>query len=227
MPGKLACTEDAEPGDDVASMEPRLGCRGNIRRRSSRSARSSSFNGAPAWMPGKQDVARKEHERLVELQWSPGLDAGETHVGTVRRVTVGLASMEPRLGCRGNMLREAPGRAATMLQWSPGLDAGETRTYLAMDDWGVLLQWSPGLDAGETRRERARPGRWRCFNGAPAWMPGKRAGEGATRPVPGLASMEPRLGCRGNLSRSSDGGALRVLQWSPGLDAGETGSSAA
>ncbi len=173
---------------------------GETSKRSVSSGRTpTSFNGAPAWSPGK-------------------LRAAVARLGVSRP-----ASMEPRLGRRGNYLL-----------------AGFTS-----DDW--TLQWSPGLVAGETPSFwQTRSSRRRGFNGAPAWSPGKRGhvdegllrvGRASMEPrlgrrgneVPGegvarrdVASMEPRLGRRGNTLTVPVGPAGTTLQWSPGLVAGET-----
>ena len=137
-------------------MEPRLGRRGN---------------------QGK----RVEVNPLLELQWSPGLVAGETRRWLTRCRGTGAASMEPRLGRRGNTASLAAGRPRfSALQWSPGLVAGET----------AAAAWAGGGPCG--------------FNGAPAWSPGKPACDFQARHGV-IASMEPRLGRRGNNNRRPDG----------------------
>ena len=110
------------------------------------------------------------------------------------------ASMEPRLGRRGNVSGSCEMRTATPLQWSPGLVAGET--------------W---------HRLHSTRGQLTSFNGAPAWSPGKPLLRRANRVGTDDASMEPRLGRRGNRSPFAEVGASASLQWSPGLVAGETG----
>src|SRR5207302_742287 len=62
---------------DVASMEPRLVCRGKTARPSPSRATTTSFNGAPACVPGKGWGAVSRAVKLYLLQWSPGLCAGE------------------------------------------------------------------------------------------------------------------------------------------------------
>src|SRR5262249_51238185 len=108
-----------------ASMEPRLVCRGNATSSRSRCNRKS-FNGAPACVPGKQDAdAATRNTGRRQLQWSPGLCAGETLRSPDASVLTHDASMEPRLVCRGNGLRHREDAHATRFNGAPACVPGK------------------------------------------------------------------------------------------------------
>ena len=153
---------------------------------------------APAWSPGKHGRDEPGRGGPVRFNgapaWSPGKLAGRDLLDA----DVRKASMEPRLGRRGNRRPSS----------SPG-----TRRAASME---------PRLGRrGNTGR--SAPGRWRspCFNGAPAWSPGKHPDPPLRRGDPGDASMEPRLGRRGNTAAAWANSSTPACfngapAWSPG-----------
>jgi len=272
-PGEPLQPPTPPPRAATASMEPRLGRRGNPTSAALPSSVRTRFNGAPAWSPGEQPDLRMalQHDRGASmeprlgrrgngggvsraaeteaLQWSPGLVAGGTHRRRALELEARVASMEPRLGRRGNP--DGPEQALVGIvrfngapAWSPGehragrRPRGEWERFNGAPAWSpgeqdtsttpatlkTWLQWSPGLVAGGTWRVDLFHGvSDKRFNGAPAWSPGepdyrpRRPGE------PAPASMEPRLGRRGNVVACVGSvQSVTLLQWSPGLVAGGT-----
>jgi len=228
-----------------ASMEPRPRGRGTRSLRRPQTARRSRFNGAPASRPGNElaeDLAAALHPASMEprprgrgtlrvgdeltlreeLQWSPGLAAGERrdHLGTrtgrgsfngapasrpgngpiaaeSRRGSP--ASMEPRPRGRGTSSASSMSRARAGLQWSPGLAAGERDQREAESPARVVLQWSPGLAAGERRMPITDSMAHQLLQWSPGLAAGERRRGGPQPEEAGLASMEPRPRGRGTV----------------------------
>src|SRR5690606_38003548 len=124
------------------------------------------------------------------------------------------ASPEPRLGGRGNLYDPCLAELIPLLQWSHGSEAVETRKAPGKQSRRKRLQWSHGSEAVETWT--SGPSRTRSsasFNGATARRPWKRVGRMRLFDRE-LASMEPRLGGRGNsVAGHLVVEALLLLQW--------------
>jgi len=221
-----------EPGDQPqpvavlhdASMEPRLGRRGNTQCPRCRRGPSRRFNGAPAWSPGERLRPRLNRRPPRSFNGAPAWSPGEHAALDSVHHEAETASMEPRLGRRGNerlppRQLDQPGQ----LQWSPGLVAGGTlRAGDGMVDRRRRFNGAPAWSPGEHAGGEVSHGTPHGFNGAPAWSPGERPRGGFTSYRYLLASMEPRLGRRGNSARDGQRWNVPLLQWSPGLVAGGT-----
>ena len=183
----------------TASMEPRLGGRGNIRPRSLSSQGEPSFNGATAWRPWKPSTSPMARRRATRFNGA-----------TARRPW-------KRRGC-SMMMTWSSG----WLQWSHGSEAVETWTPEQHAEVKRWLQWSHGSEAVETRGSAHSPRRQRCFNGATArrpWKPpyGQKCGRG-WRSFNGATARRPWK----RMSRSGKDTSTGPLQWSHGSEAVET-----
>ena len=189
----------------VPSLSPRSGFNGATARRPWRRRHSSrSWSPGPASMEPRpegrgDDYALMIEQQVRQLQWSHGPKAVETHLVRLRRVRITRASMEPRPEGRGD--------SRTM--------NGRLRTLRSFNGATARRPWRRG-------RGSYRQGTARSFNGATArrpWRPQLLLGVRVVRP----ASMEPRPEGRGDKAVPSGTCPTRMLQWSHGPKAVETG----
>ena len=138
-------------------------------------SRTTSLQWSPGLVAGETwKATRRQHLPRKGLQWSPGLVAGETCEPEVSEQRGRLASMEPRLGRRGNLpfrtpFRDSFGRFNGAPAWSPGKPPDAPDLEAGVLRFNGAPAWSPGKRAHSltTAADVSR------FNGAPAWSPGK------------------------------------------------------
>ena len=161
----------------------------------------------------------------TRLQWGPGLLAGESSpTDRDQRPSTGFNGAPvcwPGKGASaGSVISTRP-----RLQWGPGLLAGERRAVERERYARDALQWGPGLLAGE-RIPRRRGGREvpHASMGPRSVGRGKDAAP-APEPARGGASMGPRSVGRGKVDALTNLPWRDMLQWGPGLLAGERSRS--
>ncbi len=129
--------------------------------------------------------------------------------------------MEPRLGRRGNTVSRASGRPSSCFNGAPAWSPGK-HVDLAAQRLAVIASMEPRLGRrGNTVRLNLNV----SFTSASMEPRLGRRGNPNTGRMPArsnAASMEPRLGRRGNEEVPMETTTYHLLQWSPGLVAGET-----
>ena len=202
-------------------MGPRSVGRGKVAQPQSALELYQRFNGAPVCWPGKVCDPGQSPSPVQSLQWGPGLLAGERRSAAGMREYIfsfnGAPVCWPGKGRRLRRMRSCwlgfngapvcwPGKGSP----SPSGASAGPRSFN-----GAPVCW-PGKGC---RRPR-RPGTAPCFNGAPVCWPGK-AFERLTGAIVKEASMGPRSVGRGKEGNEPLSEPSAVLQWGPGLLAGE------